>query len=129
MNLTAVGSGYLGPILSSNADTNVLAGIVFDKYDKDRGGALGQAEIAQIMIEMYRSMNKQFTPTKADIDSFTRVLDVGKDGIVNTRDLERVCEKTMKVDQVWEARRASKLPPSNFLTQSMINDYNKQNNQ
>ena len=127
MNLTAVGSGYLGPILASNADTNALAGIIFDKYDKDRGGALGQAEVAQIMIEMYRSMNKQFTPTKVDIDAFTRILDVGKDGTVNNRDLERLCEKTMKVDQVWEARRASRMPGTSFLSQSMINDFNKQN--
>ena len=105
LNLLWPGSGYLGPSFEGPSDANTLAKILFDKYDKDRGGKLGQAEVAQIMIEMYRSMNRAFTPTKADIDQFSKILDANKDGHVDQYDVERVSGKTMTVDAGWEVKR------------------------
>ena len=128
MNLAGAGSGYLGPALVTATDTQELGRIVFEKYDKDRGGQLGATELAQMMIEMYRSMNKAFTPTKADVESFARALDLNRDGMVDLRDVERVADKTMKVDVVWEARKASVIStkrPSMMVTQSMLAEVNK----
>ena len=70
---------------------------MFERYDKDKGGQLGYTEIGNIMIDMYRSMNKNFTPTKFDIDSFSRLLDVNKDGKIDLRDLEQTVQKFLKL--------------------------------
>ena len=87
----------LGPLLSGPGDYSALAKIVFNKYDKDNGGSLGHTEIGMIMTDMYRSMNKGFMPQKADMEGFMKILDVGRDGKVDQRDMEMSINKRFGV--------------------------------
>ena len=68
LKLVDAGAKYLGPGVEGYSDVQLLAANAFDRYDKDHGGQLGHTEIANILIDMYRSMNKKYTPSKQDID-------------------------------------------------------------
>ena len=97
ISFVGVGSGYLGPGMEKSEDCQFLARSILDRYDKDRGGTIGHTEAANMMIDMYRSLNKSFTPSKADIDGFLKALDANKDGHVDLRDIETIATKHLKV--------------------------------
>jgi hypothetical protein len=64
-------------------------------YDKDKKGHLGETEITNILIDIYRHYNKTFTPSKADIDGFVKLLDYDEDRIVSGLDVENNFRKYM----------------------------------
>ena len=91
-------NGYLGPSIESYSDVSTLAKYIFDKYDRDRGGNLGHTEIASIMSDMYKSVNKGFNPSKSDTDGYLRLLDSNKDGKVDIKDIEAMITKYLKIN-------------------------------
>jgi hypothetical protein len=64
-------------------------------YDKDKKGHLGETEITNILIDIYRHYNKTITPSKADIDGFVKLLDYDEDRIVSGFDVENNFRKYM----------------------------------
>ena len=92
------GPGYLGPGLDRPEDISTLAKVVLERYDKDRTGQLSYTDVSSIMIDMYRSFNKAFTPTKYDVDGFSRLLDNNKDGKIDLRDIEGCINRYLKVN-------------------------------
>ena len=96
--LVGPGQSYLGAAITKPEDSTALAKNIFDRYDKDRGGNLGYSEIVTLMVDMYRSINKSFTPTRQDVEGFTKLLDVNKDGKIDMKDLDIVINKTLKID-------------------------------
>ncbi len=115
LGLINAGPKYLGPALEGYSDYSQLANVIFERYDKDRGGQLGQSEIANILIDMYRSMGSNITPTKSDIDQFARLLDANRDGKVDNRDMETTVQKQLKVDVSHETLKVSTI---NNITRS-----------
>ena len=98
LSLLTVGVGYLGPALHKAEDIPMLAKKILDMYDKDRTGTLGHTEIANILMDMYRSINKSINPSKYDIETFSRVLDINKDGRVTQPDIEDCIRKFLKAE-------------------------------
>ena len=68
---------------------------MFDRYDKDRGGKLGHSEILSLMVDMYRSINKSFNPSRSDVEGFAKLLDFNKDGSIDVKDLEGLANKNL----------------------------------
>ena len=66
---------------------------LFEQYDRDRNGLLDSIEVAPMMVDAYRAMNKGFNPSKADVDTYSRILDRNNDGKVTLQDLEELAVK------------------------------------
>ena len=98
LTLTSVGNGYLGPGVTKFEDFSNLSKRIFEVYDTDKGGELGYTEVSNIMISMYKSMNKSITPTKGEIEAFQRLLDANRDKRVDAQDVEMTVKKHLKVD-------------------------------
>lgn len=75
-----------------------IARKLFDIYDTDRDGVLNLGEIPTMMIDAYRAMNKGFTPTKADTDSYHHLCDRDGDGRVTLRDMEELAVRFLVGD-------------------------------
>ena len=70
-----------------------IARRIFETYDRDRNGLLDSIEVAPMMVDAYRAMNKGFNPSKADVDTYSRILDRNNDGRVTLQDLEDLAIK------------------------------------
>ena len=77
-----------------------IARKLFDIYDTDRDGILHLNEIPTMMIDAYRAMNKGFTPSKADTESYHRLLDRDGDGKITLRDMEELAVRFLVGDGV-----------------------------
>lgn len=65
---------------------------LFDTYDRDRNGGIDNVEVVPMIVDVYKSFNRIFSPSRGDIDSFfkylsfviyNRVLDRNGDGKVS----------------------------------------------
>ncbi len=117
LSLTMVGSGYLGPALHKSEDVTALARKILDMYDKDKTGHLGHTEIANILMDMYRSFNKSINPSKTDVDTFSRVMDMNKDGRITQTDLEACIRRflTCEVEIIKNVTSISSVTTSSTL--------------
>ena len=66
---------------------------IFETYDRDRNGLLDSIEVAPMMVDAYRAMNKGFNPSKADVDTYSRILDRNNDGKITLQDIEELAVK------------------------------------
>lgn len=71
---------------------------IFEQYDRDRNGLLDGIEVAPMMVDAYRAMNKGFNPSKADVDTYSRILDRNNDGKVTLQDIEDLAIKYLVGD-------------------------------
>eukprot|EP01017_Pseudomicrothorax_dubius_P029787 TRINITY_DN3656_c0_g2_i1.p2 TRINITY_DN3656_c0_g2~~TRINITY_DN3656_c0_g2_i1.p2 ORF type:complete len:231 (+),score=57.77 TRINITY_DN3656_c0_g2_i1:100-792(+) len=82
------------PVTSSNAtdieNARAIAKRIFETYDRDRNGFIDAYEIGSMMTDAYKTINKAFSPSKADVDSYIRVLDRNGDGKVSLPDIEQI---------------------------------------
>jgi len=86
-------AGFFGKTVSSEEMITKLARKIMSIYDEDKNGSLGDPEIAKIMMDLYRCINKDFTPSKYDIETYSKVLDSNYNGIVTQSDLEELIRK------------------------------------
>lgn len=77
---------------------------IFEQYDRDRNGLLDSIEVAPMMVDAYRAMNKGFNPSKADVDTYSRILDRNNDGRINLQDIEDLAIKYL-VGEVYKPVR------------------------
>lgn len=82
-----VGYGQAGDI----ENAKLVAKRIFDTYDKDRNNIIDLYEVAPMMQDAYRSMNRSFQPSKLDVDSYSRILDRNSDGKITLQDIEALC--------------------------------------
>ena len=115
MTVANVGSGYYGPALYRPEDITVLAQKVFELYDKDKTGHLGLTEVSGILVDLYRSVNKNFAPSKMDLETFTKKLDFNRDGIVTRSDLESCIRKFMKAEPEYIKTTSTSYSTSRLL--------------
>lgn len=66
---------------------------IFDTYDRDRNGYIDSIEVVPMIVDAYKAFNRVFSPSKADIDSYLKVLDRNGDGRISIQDLESLCAK------------------------------------
>lgn len=53
-----------------------------------------------MIVDAYKSFNRVFSPSRADIESYLKVLDRNGDGRVTIQDLEDLCTKYLTA-KIW----------------------------
>lgn len=71
----------------------IVARRLFETYDRDRDGNINNGEVVPMIVDSYHAFNRNFTPSKGDIDAYFKILDRNKDGRVNLPDIETLCIK------------------------------------
>lgn len=62
-----------------------------------------------MISNLYRSFNRNFTPSKGDVDAYFKVLDRNKDGRVNLQDIEALCIKYLVGGQLETFERRTEV--------------------
>ena len=62
-------------------------------YDDNKDGVLETITAGKMLMDLYRSMNKEFHPTATDIASFARIFDKDNKGKITIDDMERFIVK------------------------------------
>lgn len=62
-------------------------------YDDNKDGVLETITAGKMLMDLYRSMNKEFHPTATDIASFARIFDRDNKGKITFEDMERFIVK------------------------------------
>lgn len=60
---------------------------ILDTYDRDRNGVIDSIEVVPMIVDAYKSFNRVFSPSRADIESYLKILDRNGDGRVTIQDL------------------------------------------
>lgn len=80
-----------GNVQSDIEAAKAIARKIFETYDRDRSSQIEQYEVSPILQDVYKSMNRSFTPSRLDVESYARVLDRNGDGKVTIQDIEALC--------------------------------------
>lgn len=70
-----------------------VAAKLLSTYDRNRDKVIEKTDSVPMLVDVYRTFNRQFNPNSQDIDSFYKVLDTDNDGKITQGDLERLCIK------------------------------------
>ena len=79
--------------LTDHEGARNVARRIMETYDRDRNGHIDSIEVVPMIVDAYKSFNRVFSPSRADIESYLKVLDRNGDGRVNLQDLEDLCSK------------------------------------
>ncbi len=79
--------------LTDKAGAKNVAKRLLDTYDRDNNGVIDSIEVVPMIVDAYKSFNRVFSPSRADIESYLKVLDRNGDGRVTIQDLEDLCAK------------------------------------
>ena len=90
---TAYTGSTPGAILTNSGLTDSegarnVARKILETYDRDRNGHIDSIEVVPMIVDAYKSFNRVFSPNRADIESYLKVLDRNGDGRVTIQDLE-----------------------------------------
>jgi Ca2+-binding EF-hand superfamily protein len=66
---------------------------ILETYDRDRNGNVDSIEVVPMIVDVYKSFNRVFSPSRADIESYLKILDRNGDGRVTIQDLEDLCTR------------------------------------
>lgn len=92
-NLPGNSSVLINSGLTDRDGAKNVARRILDTYDRDRNGIIDSIEVVPMIVDAYKSFNRVFSPSRADIDSYLKVLDRNGDGKVTLQDLEDLCSK------------------------------------
>ena len=74
-------------VLFSQSTSSKIHRQVFDIYDENKDGVLETITAGKMLMDLYRSMNKEFHPTATDIASFARIFDRDNKGKITIQDM------------------------------------------
>lgn len=103
---------------SAQTDIDSAKGIarkIFETYDRDRSTILENYEITPLLQDVYKSMNRNFTPSKLDVESYAKVLDRNGDGRVTLQDVEALCIRYLVGE---DALSRSQVNPGGYAQES-----------
>ena len=64
---------------------------ILEMFDRDRSGHIDSIEVVPMIVGAYKSSSRVFSPSRADIEGYLKVLDTNGDGRVGIQDLEELC--------------------------------------
>ena len=79
--------------LTDREGAKSVARRILDTYDRDRNGVIDNIEVVPMIVDAYKSFNRVFSPSRADIESYLKILDRNGDGKVTLQDLEDLCTR------------------------------------
>ena len=77
--------------LTDHEGARAVARRLFDFYDRDRDGRLENSEVVPMIVDAYKSFNRQYNPSRGDIESYARILDRNRDNRITYEDIESLC--------------------------------------
>ena len=86
--------------LTDREGSKSVARRIMDTYDRDKNGVIDSIEVVPMIVDAYKSFNRVFSPSRADIESYLKVLDRNGDGRVTLQDLEDLCAKYLTA-KIW----------------------------
>lgn len=88
--------------LTDRDGAKTVARRILDTYDRDRNGVIDSIEVVPMIVDAYKSFNRVFSPSRADIESYLKILDRNGDGKVTLQDLEDLCTKYL-TSKIWSS--------------------------
>lgn len=73
--------------LTDSEGSRNVARRIMDTYDRDRNGSIDSIEVVAMIVDSYKSFNRVFSPSRADIESYLKIMDRNGDGKVTLKDL------------------------------------------
>ena len=70
-------------------------------YDDNKDGVLETITAGKMLMDLYRSMNKEFHPTATDIASFARIFDKDNKGKITIEDMNKFAFKYYCNEEYW----------------------------
>jgi len=86
-NLNTSNAVLINSGLTDREGAKNVARRILDTYDRDRNGVIDSIEVVPMIVDAYKSFNRVFSPSRADIESYLKVLDRNGDGKVTLQDL------------------------------------------
>ena len=86
--------------LTDREGAKQVARRILDTYDRDKNGVIDSIEVVPMIVDAYKSFNRVFSPSRADIESYLKILDRNGDGRVTVQDLEDLCTKYL-TQKLW----------------------------
>ena len=86
--------------LTDREGAKSVARRILDTYDRDRNGVIDNIEVVPMIVDAYKSFNRVFSPSRADIESYLKILDRNGDGKVTLQDLEDLCTRYL-TSKIW----------------------------
>ena len=68
-------------------------------YDSNHDNVLEPADIARVMIDTYRGMNRHFIPTGYELSTYARVFDRSRRGTVSREDVLATATRMLLANQ------------------------------
>jgi Ca2+-binding EF-hand superfamily protein len=93
-------SGILGPAMAGPESLKTISEVIMEQYDKENEGRLSNRQVEQMMRDMYRSMNIDYKPTRAEVDQYAKLLDLEKSQQVDEKNIEKVAKKYLVTPKV-----------------------------
>ena len=66
---------------------------LFEKYDRNQKGLIDPPEVSPMLADAYFAINKGFSASQGDVESYHRALDQNRDGQVTLADIEALAIK------------------------------------
>jgi Ca2+-binding EF-hand superfamily protein len=79
--------------LTDREGAKSVARRILDTYDRDKNGVIDSIEVVPMIVDAYKAFNRVFSPSRADIESYLKILDRNGDGKVTLQDIEDLCTK------------------------------------
>ena len=86
--------------LTDKIGAQAVARRIWDAYDRDRDGIIDQVEVVPMIVDAMRPINRNYNPSRADIDAYIKVVDVNRDGKITYEDVEMLSLKYLVPDSV-----------------------------
>ncbi len=88
---------------------------LFEKYDRSHKGLIDPNEVSPMLADAYLAINKGFSASQGDIESYHRALDQNRDGLVTLPDIEALAVKYL-VGNKPRVEKMKKAAPTRTLT-------------
>ena len=69
---------------------------IFIKYDTDKSGYLDRHEIKPMMVDTYKVLNSNYSPSQKDIDDYMKMIDDSGDGKISLEEYEIFILKALR---------------------------------
>lgn len=93
-------NGILGPAMAGPDSIKAISEVIMEQYDKENEGRLSNRQVEQMMRDMYRSMNIDYKPTRAEVEQYAKLLDLEKSQQVDEKNIEKVAKKYLVTPKV-----------------------------
>lgn len=72
-----------------------IARRIFKKFDTDESGHITEDEVKGLLIETYKQIGMQYTPSEEDLRAWMEMTDTNGDGLISIEEFEDMVLKSL----------------------------------